>query len=225
MQPLVTRKSGEQYEIIAGERRWRACQLAGLKTVEVIVKDIADDDIFLLALVENIQREDLNPVEEAEAYRQIIDQKNLTQEQLAEVVGKDRSSVANALRLLKLPKRVLGMVAEGALKAGSARCLLSFADQSKMLETAQVFVAGSFSTRQSEAYVRQKLKGTSTGESGVDPYARIPGGEQAIKRETEALIRCLGTKVRFAVKGRKGKIEIDFSSVDELNRLIDHLKR
>jgi ParB family chromosome partitioning protein len=224
MQPLVTRKCGDGYEIIAGERRWRACQLAGMKTVEIIVKEIADEDVYLLALIENIQREDLNPIEEAEAYSQISSARKLTQEQLAEVVGKERSSVANVMRLLKLPKRVRGMVAEGALGMGHARCLLSLSDENEMIKAAQEFLKRGFSTRQAETFVRQKTKGIAEPESGFDPYAQLPGGGAAIKRETEALVRCLGTKVRFAVKGRRGKIEIDFSSVDELNRLIEHLK-
>ena len=224
MQPIVTRKRGDAYEIIAGERRWRASQLAGLKTVDVIVKDIAEDDVFVLALIENIQREDLNPIEEAEAYRQIIDQRNLTQEQLAEAVGKERSSIANVLRLLKLPRRVRSMVAEGALGMGHARSLLSLKKEEDMVKAAQEFVKRGFSARQAEAYVRQKNK-PAEGETEVDPYAGVPGGAEAIKRETEALVRSLGTKVRFAINGRRGKIEIDFSSFDELNRLIEQLKR
>jgi ParB family chromosome partitioning protein len=223
MQPIVVRKTGDSYEIIAGERRWRASQLAGLKTAEVIVKDVADDDVFVLALIENIQREDLNPIEEAEAYRQIIDQKNLTQEQLAEAVGKERSSIANTLRLLKLPDRVRSMVGEGALGMGHARTLLSFKSEAEMVKAAQEFVKRGFSARQAEAYVRQQLKPASEAED-VDPYAAL-GGAAAVQRETEALVRSLGTKVRFAVNGRRGKIEIDFSSFDELNRLIEQLKR
>jgi ParB family chromosome partitioning protein len=224
MQPLVTRKNGDSYQIIAGERRWRASQLAGLKTVDVIIKDVADDDVFVLALIENIQREDLNPIEEAEAYRQIIDQKNLTQEQLAQAVGKERSSIANVLRLLKLPKRIRSMVAEGALGMGHARSLLSLSKEDDMVKAAQEFVKRGFSARQAEAYVRQKVKPAGEAEN-FDPYAAVPGGAAAIKRETEALVRSLGTKVRLAVKGRRGKIEIDFSSFDELDRLIEHLKR
>ena len=224
MQPIVVRKTGDVYEIIAGERRWRASQLAGQKTVEVIIKDVADDDVFVLALIENIQREDLNPIEEAEAYRQIIDQRNLTQEQLAEAVGKERSSIANVLRLLKLPPRVRSMVAEGALGMGHARALLSLKSEEDMVKIAQEFVKRGFSARQAEAYVRQKLKPASEAED-EDPYVAVPGGAAAVKRETEALVRSLGTKVRFAIKGRRGKIEIDFSSFDELNRLIEQLKR
>lgn len=225
MQPIVTRKiEGNQYEIIAGERRWRASQLAGLKAVEVVIKDVATEDVFVLALIENIQREDLNPIEEAEAYKQIVDEKNLTQEQLAEAVGKERSSIANVLRLLKLPQRVRTMVAEGALGMGHARCLLSLPSEEEMTKAAQEVVRKGLSARQAEAHVRQLKKGSSP-KASVDPYAAFPGGAEAVKRETQALVSVLGTKVRLAVKqGRKGTIEIDFSSYDELNRLIEQLK-
>ena len=223
MQPIVARKRGSGYEIIAGERRWRAAQLAGLKTVDIVVKELAEEDVFLWALIENIQREDLNPIEEAEAYRQIIGDRELTQEQLAQVVGKDRSSVANALRLLKLPDRVRKMVADGALSMGHARALLSLPSQDAMTKMAKEIVARGLSVRQVERQVKTARSQVSK-DNDADPYALIPGGGEAIKRETEALIRALGTKVRFVVNGRKGKIEIDFSSVDELNRLLDALK-
>lgn len=225
MQPILARKKGSGYEIIAGERRWRASQLAGLKQVDIIVKELSDDDTFVWALIENIQREDLNPIEEAEAYRTIIDERSLTQEKLAQVVGKDRSSVANALRLLKLPVRVRKMVAEGALSMGHARALLSLSTADAMTKTAQEVVKRGLSVRQVEKLVRaRRAEGGDSSGSTVDVYAQIPGGAEAVKRETDLLQRALGTRVRFVVNGRKGKIEIDFSSVEELDRLIESLK-
>jgi len=221
MQPILVRKRARGFEIIAGERRWRACQLAGLKTVEVIVKDLSDEDAFLWALVENIQREDLNPIEEAEAYRQLIQQKKLTQEQLAGAIGKDRSSVANALRLLKLPERVRKMVVDGALSMGHARALLALDDAEAMVKTAQEIVKRGLSVRQVEKLVRAQDGG---GDEAEDPYTEVPGGAEAVRRETEALMRRYGTRVRFVVGGGKGKIEIDFSSMEELDRLVVLLK-
>jgi ParB family transcriptional regulator, chromosome partitioning protein len=224
MQPILARKKGSGYEIIAGERRWRASQLAGLKRVDVIVKELSDDDTFVWALIENLQREDLNPIEEADAYRTIIDQRSLTQEKLAQVVGKDRSSVANALRLLKLPDRVRKMVADSALSMGHARALLSLSTPEEMTKTAQEVVKRGLSVRQVEKLVRTKRGGGESSGGSVDVYAQIPGGAEAVRREAELLQRALGTRVRFVVNGRKGKIEIDFSSVEELDRLIESLK-
>ena len=221
--PIVTRRKGRGYEIIAGERRWRAAQLAGLKSVEVVVKDFAEDQVFLLALIENIQREDLNPIEEAEAYKRIIDDRDLTQEQLAKAVGKDRSSVANALRLLKLPDRVRKMVADTALSMGHARALLALPTPEAMTKTAQEIIRRGLSVREVERLVKRQKTQTNR-EEPTDPYAMLPGGAEAVRRETESLMRRLGTRVRFVVNGRKGKIEIDFSSVDELNRLLDRIK-
>jgi ParB family chromosome partitioning protein len=225
IQPILVRKKAKGFEIIAGERRWRASQAAGLKTVDVIVKDLSDDDAFVVALVENIAREDLNPIEEAEAYRHIIGQRAITQEQLAGVVGKDRSSVANALRLLKLPERVRRMVADGALSMGHARALLSLDSEEAMTKMAQEVVKRGLSVRQVERLVRLARKGAEKAEaSPADPYASIPGGGDAIRRETDILVRRLGTRVRINAAGRRGKIEIDFSSPDELDRLIGILK-
>jgi ParB family chromosome partitioning protein len=226
MQPIVVRRLGGGYEIVAGERRWRAAQLAGLKQVEVVVKELAEQDVFLWALIENIQREDLNPIEEAEAYKQIIDDRSLTQEQVAEMVGKDRSSVANALRLLRLPDRVRKMVADGALSMGHARALLSLGDPDEMTKVAQAIVARGLSVRQVEKLVKARREAqAASGAGNKDPFVGLPGGAPAVERETEALMRVYGTRVRFAVNGKKGKIEIDFSSVEELDRLLDLLKR
>jgi ParB family chromosome partitioning protein len=231
MQPVLVRKRGNAFEIIAGERRWRACQRAGLKTVEVIVKDLADSEVFEWALIENIQREDLNPIEEAEAYRRLLDSSNMTQEQLAERLSKDRSTIANALRLLRLPDDVRRQVIAGALSMGHARALLALDDGEQMVKMARDTVKRGLSVREVEKAVRA-LKKSPNGEptdgapapGAPDVFAELPGGAPAVRRVTDELTRRLSTRVRIVPTGRKGKIEIDWSSPGELERLIQHLK-
>lgn len=222
MQPVLVRRKGAHFEIIAGERRWRACQKAGLKTIEVIVKDLADETSFEWALIENIQREDLNPIEEAEAYRRLLEMGGLTQEQLATKVSKDRSTIANALRLLKLPDEVRRQVVSGALSMGHARALLALDEEDDMIRMARDVVKKGLSVREVERRVRQ-LKTRESERPRADPYAFVPGGEPAVERTQEQLRRSLGTRVRIVPSGKKGKIEIDYTSVDELERLIGAL--
>ncbi|MEM1026440.1 MAG: ParB/RepB/Spo0J family partition protein [Myxococcota bacterium] len=222
MQPVLVRKKESGYELIAGERRWRACQRAGLKEIDVIIKDLTDDISFEWALIENIQREDLNAIEEAEAYRRILDGGNLTQEQLAQRVSRDRSTIANALRLLKLPDEVRRQVVAGALSMGHARALLALEDEELMVKMARETVRKGLSVREVERRVRT-LRAEPKGRGDVDPYAQLPGGAPAVKQTQEALRRGLGTKVRIQAAGRRGRIEIDFASPDELNRLVEQL--
>jgi len=222
MQPILVRKKGSAYELVAGERRWRACQRAGLKEIEVVVKDLTDEVSFEWALIENIQREDLNAIEEAEAYKRILDGGHLTQEQLAQRVSKDRSTIANALRLLKLPDEVRRQVVSGALSMGHARALLALEDEELMVKMAREAVRKGLSVREVERRVRG-LRAEPAAQREVDPYAQLPGGAPAVKQTQETLRRTLGTKVRIQASGRRGRIEIDFASPDELNRLIDHL--
>ena len=227
MQPILVRKKGASgFEIIAGERRWRACQKAGLKSIDVIVKDLADDEVFEWALIENIQREDLNPIEEAEAYRRLLKSGGLTQEQLANRVNKDRSTIANALRLLKLPDEVRRQVIAGALSMGHARGLLSLESSDEMVKMAREVVKRGLSVREVERAVRASRKSGSEqgGEGSRDPYSALPGGEPAVRRATDELMRVLGTRVRIQPQGRRGRIEIDYASPEELDRLIEQLK-
>lgn len=225
MQPILVRSRGNGFEIIAGERRWRACQRAGLKTIEVIVKDLAEQEVFEWALIENIQREDLNPIEEAEAYRRLLETTDMTQERLAVRIGKDRSTIANALRLLKLPDEVRRQVISGALSMGHARALLALETQDEMVKSAREVVKRNLSVREVERLVRAARK----NESGVpatapDPYVHLPGGAPAVRRVTDELVRRLGTKVRVVAQGRRGRIEIDYASPEELDRLLLQLK-
>ncbi|MGF1511342.1 MAG: ParB/RepB/Spo0J family partition protein [Myxococcota bacterium] len=223
MQPILVRKQGAIFEIIAGERRWRACQRAGLKRVDVVVKDLTDDASFEWALIENIQREDLNPIEEAEAFRRLLDSGGLTQEQLAIKLSKDRSTIANALRLLKLPDEVRRQVVSGALSMGHARALLALESEDAMVRMGREAVSKGLSVREVEKRVRGTKSAKVSGTTDFDPFEALPGGAAAVKRTQESLRRTLGTKVRITANGRRGKIEIDFASPDELNRLIEFL--
>ena len=226
MHPILVRSRGSGFEIIAGERRWRGCQKAGLKTIDVIVKELADDQLYEWALIENIQREDLNPIEEAEAYRRLLEIGGMTQEALALRVAKDRSTIANSLRLLKLPDEVRRQVIAGAISMGHARALLSLEDPEEMVKMAREVVKRGLSVREVERLVKSARKAQDEKASGPapDPFDQIPGGAPAVSRVTEELIRSLGTKVRIVPAGKRGKIEIDFSSPEELDRLIAQLK-
>lgn len=225
MQPVLVRQRGNGFEIIAGERRWRACQKAGLKVIEVVVRDLAEAEVFEWALIENIQREDLNPIEEAEAYRRLLDSTKMTQEQLALRVAKDRSTVANALRLLKLPEEVRRQVIAGVISMGHARALLSLESGDQMVKMARDVVKKGLSVREVERRVRELRKAAGGAKpEAEDPYGALPGGKPAVDRVTTELVRSLGTKVRIVPQGKRGKIEIDFSSSDELERLIGHLR-
>lgn len=215
IQPIVVRKVDGGFEIIAGERRWRASQRAGLLKVPVVVRDIPEERLLAVALIENIQREDLNPIEEAQAYRRLTDEYHLTQEQIADAVGKDRSSVANYLRLLRLPQEVRGNLGSGTLSMGHARALLGLADEAAQLRIGREVVARSLSVRETEALVKK---------TSEPPPAKPAVENDVHTRAAEDRLRfALGTRVRIARKRQGGKIEIDFSSEGELNRLYEAL--
>jgi ParB family chromosome partitioning protein len=217
IQPIVVRKreDGDGFEIVAGERRWRASQRAGLQKVPVVVRDIPDERLLAVALIENIQRQDLNPIEEAVAYRRLADEFSLTQEQIAEAVGKDRSSIANYVRLLKLPAAVRDNVASGALSMGHARALLGIADEAGQLRVGREIVEKGLSVRDTEALVRRT----------VEPAAPKPEPAKDVHtRAAEERLRfALGTRVRIVRKGKGGRIEIDFGDENELHRLYEQL--
>jgi len=215
IQPIVVRKVEERYEIIAGERRWRAAQRAGLLKVPVVVRDIPEERLLAVALIENIQREDLNPIEEAVAYRRLSDEFHLTQEQIADAVGKDRSSVANYVRLLRLPQEVRGSVASNALSMGHARALLALTDEAAQLRVARDVVSRNLSVRETEALVKKATApAVEKPEKTADVHTRA--AEDKLKM-------ALGTRVRINRKGKGGRIEIEFVSEDELQRLYERL--
>ena len=219
IEPLVVRKRGDEYEIVAGERRWRAAQRAGLREVMVVVREASTKDAFELALIENIQREDLNPIEFAEAMQRLIDEHGYTQETLADRMGKDRSTVANALRLLKLPERVRKLVISGELSEGHARALLGVADLASLGTLADKVATGRLSVRQTEALVRAAKNGQKGGTGA--PAAK---GKTAAVRDLETrFARKLGTKCEVRDRDGKGEIVVSYSSLDELDRLIELL--
>jgi ParB family chromosome partitioning protein len=215
IQPIVARKVDNGYEIIAGERRWRAAQRAGLLKVPVVVREIPEDRLLAVALIENIQREDLNPIEEAAAYRRLSDEFHLTQEQIADAVGKDRSSIANYVRLLRLPQEVRANVASNTLSMGHARALLALADEASQLRVARDVVSRSLSVRETEALVK---KAASPDETKPKKTADVH-----TRAAEEKLKLALGTRTRIVRKGKGGKIEIDFVNEDELHRLYERL--
>ena len=215
IQPIVARKVEQGYEIIAGERRWRAAQRAGLLKVPVVVRDIPEDRLLAVALIENIQRQDLNPIEEAVAYRRLSDEFHLTQEQIADAVGKDRSSIANYVRLLRLPQEVRANVASNTLSMGHARALLALTDEAAQLRVARDIVAGGLSVRETEAIVK---KATSPNEK--KPAKTVDVHTRAAE---EKLKLALGTRTRIVRKGKGGRVEIDFVNEDELHRIYERL--
>jgi ParB family chromosome partitioning protein len=215
IQPIVVRRRGDGYDIVAGERRWRAAQRAGLLKGPVVVREVPDDRLLAVALIENIQREDLNPIEEALAYRRLADEFQLTQDQIADAVGKDRSSIANYVRLLRLPQEVRANVASNALSMGHARALLALTDEASQLRVARDVVARSLSVRETEALVKKaSAPAEPTPEKKTDVHTRAA---------EEKLRLALGTRVRINRRGKGGRIEIEFVNEDELQRLYERL--
>jgi ParB family chromosome partitioning protein len=221
IQPIVVHKAGDRYQIIAGERRWRAAKRAGLIRVPVVVKDIApgrDQPLLELALVENIQRENLNPIDEALAYRRLADDFQLKQEDIASAVGKDRASVANYLRLLKLPDEVRNEVASGRLSMGHARALLTLATEGDVLRVARDVIARNLSVRETESLVKKIVEGREA-KAPAEPAAN----DVHTRAAEDRLRLLLGTRVRIVRRGRRGRIEIDFGSEDELIRIFEQI--
>lgn len=217
IQPLVLRESGKGYEIVAGERRWRAARKIGIKELPCIVRELTDEENMLLAIIENMQREDLNPIEEAEGLKQMIDTYGLTQEQVSKSVGKSRPYIANCLRLLKLPEPVMKYVSTGELSAGHAKVLAGLNDENKQIALAEESIKKSWSVRELEKAVHDEKPAARKARKTKEKNANV-------KRVEEELKEVLGTKVNLNQKGSKGKIEIEFYSKDELERLIEILK-
>jgi ParB family transcriptional regulator, chromosome partitioning protein len=215
IQPIVVRKTEGGYEIVAGERRWRASQRAGLLKVPVVVRDIPDDRLLAAALIENIQREDLNPIEEAHAYRRLGDEFGLTQEQIAESVGKDRSSVANYVRLLRLPEEIRDHVGGKALSMGHARALLSLPDGDSQLRLGREIVQKGLSVRDTEALVKRTVA-PRPEKADVEKDVHTRAAEERLRF-------ALGTRVRIVRKGKGGRIEVDFGDENELHRIFEQL--
>lgn len=219
VQPLVVAKQKDYYEIIAGERRWRAAKMAGLKEVPVVIKDYSPQEVMEVALIENIQREDLNPVEEAKAYQNLIKEYNLKQEEVADRVSKSRSAITNSLRLLKLEDQVLNMLIEEEISSGHARTLLALDDSEQQRIVAEKIVKDRLSVRDTEKLVK----------SINQPAKKVPKKELKndfiYKDMEEQLKQKIGTKVKINRKSEnKGKIEIEYYSQDELEKIIAYFK-
>ena len=217
LQPLLVSDKGSYYEIIAGERRWRAARLIGIKELPCIIRELTDEENMLLAIIENMQREDLNPIEEAEGISQMMETYGLTQEQVSKSLGKSRPYIANSLRLLKIADKVKQYVINGDLSSGHARALAAIADEARQIALADIAVKQGLSVREIEKLAKQN-------KDAAKPKPRVKSKNADVIRVEEDLKEVLGTKVNLNQKGKKGKIEIEFYSREDLERLIELLK-
>lgn len=215
IQPVLVHRIGTNYGLIAGERRWRAARLAGLKTIPAIVKEATKRELIEQALIENIQREDLNPLEAAEAFKRLQDEFKLTQEDLAKRVGKERSTITNFLRLLALPREVKMGISSGALSLGHAKAILGIERPRDQVQAAAIIIKKGLSVREAEALANRK-KAASRGE-------KKPRVSQELKAVEEKLKKALGTKVSIASRSKGGKIVIEYYSSEELDRILDKI--
>jgi ParB family chromosome partitioning protein len=218
LQPLLVRRKGSQFEIVAGERRWRAAKMAGLETIPAVVQDIADDNVLTLALIENIQRDDLNAIETANAYDRLHRELNLTHDEIGRRTGKDRSSISNSLRLLKLPDDLQQMITENRLSMGHARAILGLPTEQLQRTAAEKVVAQGLSVRNTERLVAKMME---PREPNQDTTVKIDANVAAAEEQMQ---RVLGTRVRIVAKNEKrGRIEIEYYSPEELDRLYNQI--
>lgn len=219
VQPLLVRRRGEEFELIAGERRWRAAKIAGLARVPVLVKDVSDDNLLEIALIENIQREDLNPIEEAQAYQRLIESVGLTQEALATRVGRDRSYITNYLRLLKLPPDLQQLVIEGRLSTGHARTIVGLSQADVQRRLARQVIEDGLSVRATEILVQK-----ASADRPPRPIRESKTVDPNIRAAETKLRRALGTQVRIVQMNEgRGKVEISFYNAQDLDRIYDLL--
>jgi ParB family chromosome partitioning protein len=222
IQPLVVRRSGDRFQIIAGERRWRAAQKAGLHSVPCIVKEVSDENTLEISLIENIQREELNPIEEANAYRKLLERGDLTQEDVSQRVGKTRSSITNALRLLKLPVEIQKLVEDEKLSMGHARALLSIDSAEQQISIAREIVTESLSVRETEQIVKRAQAAPAASTQKRSSVSNNTEAPNILAAETK-LSKRLGAPVKIRLARSGGIVEIKFSSGDDLARLFDVL--
>ncbi len=222
IQPILVRPASVgTYQIVAGERRWRAARMAGLTEVPVVIREMSDEEAAVFALIENLQREDLNPIEEAEGIRSLIEEFGMTQEEAADRVGKSRTAVTNTLRLLKLPQSVMSMVSQGKITAGHARALVSLDDEDKILKIANAVVDNSLTVRE----VEKMVKTASAGET-KKPVKREKKRDRYYDEVELALTQALGRKVKiYLSKGGKGTLEFEFFGKEDLTRLANDLDK
>ncbi|MBL7557819.1 MAG: ParB/RepB/Spo0J family partition protein [Bdellovibrionaceae bacterium] len=222
LQPIIVRKVGDGFEIVAGERRWRASQMAGLHEVPVIIKNFSDRETLELSIIENVQREDLNPIEEADGYLRLQQEFQLSHQQIAEKVGKDRATVSNALRLLHLPSEIKEMLVNSVISTGHAKVLLSIDDSKKQLELAKMVRDDQLSVRKLEAL--SKRKSSDEVQAGSAANVDLNVTNRLMAGLADELQKLLGTKVNIDYHNSKGKISIAFYSDEELSQLIDKIK-
>lgn len=218
IQPIIVRKSANGYQIVAGERRFRACTYLKLKEIPAIIKDFSDQQTSKIALIENIQRQDLNPIEEALAYKSLIEEYGLKQGELAEVLGKSRSAITNSMRLLELPKDVLKLIREGSISMGHGRALLGVESPKKISEAAKEVLKKGLSVRQTETLVKKVLEDKKT-----ENIFKVENVE--IKRIEEILQESLGTKVEIKGNEQKGKIQIEYYNMTDLERVLEIVEK
>ncbi len=220
LQPIIVRKLDEGYEIVAGERRWRAAREAGLNTVPALVKELNQVEVSQIALIENIQREDLNSIEEAMAYKNLSEKYKLTQEEISQAVGKSRSYIANIMRLLNLDDEIINLISEGVITSGHGRTLLSIVDRDIRLQVSQTIVENSLSVRETEKLVKDLLEKKET--KAINKADNVKKEKDPIILEIEESLRkFLGTKVSISKGSKKGKIEIEYYSDDDLERILE----
>ncbi len=216
IQPIIVRKVEDKYEIVAGERRWRASKKIGLEKIPCIIKDINHETAAKISLIENVQREDLNPIEEASAYQRIMEEYNLKQEELAEAIGKSRTYITNSIRLLNLHETVIEYIYQGKLTSGHGKALLGIKNKDEQLKAAEKIIEQGLNVRETEADVKQN-------KAKLKKKRNAKAKESYIIDLEEGLMRTLGTKVNLVVGNKKGKIEIEYYGDSDLERLIDLL--
>jgi len=227
IQPIVVKKDGDIYKIIAGERRWRAARIAGLQTVPVIIKDVSDKKSMEIALIENIQREDLNPIEEAEAYEHLINEYEMTQEEISTLVGKSRPAITNYLRILKLSDNIKRYILDGSITGGHARAILSLEDDELKEKVVKEIIENDLSVRETEKLVNKLNKNIKNEKNKAENNKKniIDETSENIAQIEEKLKKIFGTKVVLQSKKDKGKILIEFYSKDELDRILDIINK
>ncbi len=213
IQPIIVKKDNNRYTIIAGERRWRAAKLAGLTKVPVLIKEFTNRQVMEVALIENLQREDLNPIEEADAFQNLMNEFEMTQEQIAETIGKSRPAIANSLRLLALSEDVKKFIISGDLTSGHARTLVIIQDPQVQLTAAEYIIANKLSVRETENYIKKLFQNKTEKKKNED--------NPDFKEVEDKLKNILGTKVKLQANNNKGKITIEYFSNDELDRLLE----
>jgi ParB family transcriptional regulator, chromosome partitioning protein len=217
LEPLIVRRVSDGYELVAGERRWRAAQKAGLREVPVLVKEMDDLEALEISLIENLQRDDLNPLEEAGAYKRLVEEFGISQEELGVRLGKDRTTVTNTLRLLKLPPEVKDQLLQNRISSGHARAILSLEAKERQKDLCNLIIEKGLSVREAEALAKRWAK--PKGASGREK--RRGDLESQLNTLGDSLRRCLGTKVRVTSRGKRGKIEIEYYSFEDLERIVE----